>query len=97
MPATAAKAVVLAKPPIKGSKLSEDLFEVVDVELPPLGEGELLIRTIYASVDPFVSSYFPSSFLLYLLPSSSPTTPNRASSIVFLPTLTRTLRLVCID
>ena len=57
MPALTAKAVVLAKPPIKGAKLSEGLFEVVDVDLPELGDGELLIRTIYASVDPSVTPF----------------------------------------
>ena len=33
---------------------SEDDFELVEVEIPELGEGEILVRNIYMSVDPYM-------------------------------------------
>ncbi len=33
---------------------SEDDFELVEVEIPEPGEGEVLVRNIYMSVDPYM-------------------------------------------
>lgn len=49
-----ASVVVLGKAPATGAKLTVDIFEVTEVELPELADGELLIRVLYASVDPCV-------------------------------------------
>lgn len=49
-----ASVVVLGKAPATGAKLTVDIFKVKEVELPELADGELLIRVLYASVDPCV-------------------------------------------
>eukprot|EP00729_Bicosta_minor_P007324 gene7324-2368_t len=52
-----ASVVVLGKAPATGAKLTVDIFKVKEVELPELADGELLIRVLYASVDPYMHQY----------------------------------------
>jgi prostaglandin reductase 1 len=41
----------------KGYPTEED-FEMVEEELPPLNDGEVLVKTLYLSVDPYMRNFF---------------------------------------
>ena len=49
------KRIVLASRPVGEPKQSD--FRIEEVELPELKEGEILLKTIYLSLDPYTVSY----------------------------------------
>ena len=54
MPATTNRRVLLRSRPVGEPRPTD--FEIVDTPLPAPGEGELLCRTIYLSLDPYMLS-----------------------------------------